>query len=46
MCIVNKYANIYLQKLYIVMSCLGDFLKLNIADLSGSNSYMSDSYYL
>lgn len=28
MCIVNKYANIYLQKVYIVMSCLGDFLKL------------------
>lgn len=27
MCIVNKYANIYLQKVYIVMSCLCDFLK-------------------
>lgn len=28
MCIVNKNANIYLQKVYIVMSCLCDFSKL------------------
>lgn len=32
MCIVNKYANNYVQKVYIVMSCLCDFLKLTIAD--------------
>lgn len=38
MCIVNKYANIYLQKVYIVMSCLCDSLKLTIADRPGSNS--------
>lgn len=38
MCIVNKYANIYLQKVYIVMSCLCDFLKLTIVDRPGSNS--------
>lgn len=38
MCIVNKYANIYLQKVYIVMSCLCDFLKLTIADRPGSNN--------
>lgn len=37
MCIVNKYANIYLQKVYIVMSCLCDFLKLTIADRPSSN---------
>jgi len=28
MCFVNKYANIYLQKVYIVMSCLCDVVKL------------------
>lgn len=28
MCIVKKYANIYLQKVYIVMSCLCDSSKL------------------
>lgn len=32
MYIVNKYANIYLQKLYIITSCLCDSLKLTIAD--------------
>ena len=32
MCIVNKYASIYLQKVYIVMSCLCDFLRFTIAD--------------
>lgn len=38
MCIINKYANIYLQKIYIVMSCLRDFLKLKIADRPRYNS--------
>lgn len=32
MYIVNKYANIYLQKLYIKMSCLCDFLKVTITN--------------
>lgn len=30
------------KKVYIVMSCLCDFLKLTIADRPGCNSYMSD----
>lgn len=38
MCILNKYANIYLQKVYSVMSCLCDSLKLTVADRRGSNS--------
>lgn len=42
MCIINKYANIYLQKIYIVMSCLRDFLKLKIADRPRANSGVSD----
>lgn len=44
--IVNKYANIYLQKVYIVMSCLCDSLKLTIADRPDSNSLTSDMFVL
>lgn len=32
MCVVNKYANIYLQKVYTAMSCLCIGLKLTIVD--------------
>lgn len=38
MCIINKYANIYLQKVYIVMSCLCDFLN-SLCGQFGSDGY-------
>lgn len=42
MYIVNKYANIYVQKLYIIMSCLCD------SDYSGQTRTVKclDGYYL